>query len=152
MGSSKKKTTQTYKPPAWVEAASRQAIGLGQRIGSQRFEPYTGERVAGLSDNEQRGIALAGSSAGSWRPYIDSATSALQRFAQPFTSANISSYMNPYIKGALDPAAREIRDQGALRLNELQATQALRSLWQGLLSGIRGGRGQMGTGSTGGAP
>jgi hypothetical protein len=39
--------------------------------------------------------------------------------------------MNPYIKGALDPAAREVREQGALRLNELRSTQSQRDSFGG---------------------
>ena len=50
MGKGKKETTtRTYTPPSWVEGGARQAVGLGRKIGSQEYTPYTGERVAPLS-------------------------------------------------------------------------------------------------------
>lgn len=112
-GKKKKKQTQTYNPAGYVEGASQQAIEIGQRIGGQQYTPYSGERVAPLSANEQMGIDLAASSAGSAQPYYDEAAGLARRGTQQFADADIQSYMNPYIKGALDPAAREIREEGA---------------------------------------
>lgn len=112
-GSSKKRTTQTYTPPSWVEGASQQAIGLGRRLGSQQYSAYSGNRVAGLSENEQMGMQLARDSVGIAQPYIDNAAALTQRGTQQFADADMSQYINPYIKGALDPAAREIREEGS---------------------------------------
>ena len=113
MGSKKKKTTQTYTPPSWVEGASKQAIGIGQRIGNQAYTEYTGERTAGLSANEQQGLDMASSTAGASQPYYQQAGALAERGTQQFADADMSQYMNPYIKNALDPAAREIREEGA---------------------------------------
>lgn len=124
MGSKKRKQTQTYTPAGYVEQGARQAIGLGQRIGRQQYQAYGGERVAGLSENEQAGIGLARTTAGASQPYYDQARSLAERGSQQFTDANMQAYMNPYIEAALDPAARQIREQGALRLNELDKNAA----------------------------
>lgn len=131
MGSTTKKSKQTYTPPSWVEDASKDAIALGRKIGSREYTAYTGERIAGLSENERKGIALANTAAGGWQPYLDKASAALERAAVPFTGANIDAYMNPYIKGALDPAARELREQGALTMNNLRSTQSQRNAFGG---------------------
>lgn len=112
-GKSKKKTTTTYTPPSWVEDASKQAVGIGRRIGSKQFRAYEGERVAGLSRNEQRGMDLARSSVGIADPYFDKAESYADRGTQSWADADQDKFINPYIKGALDPAAREIREEGA---------------------------------------
>lgn len=111
-GKSKKKTTSTYTPPSWVENASKQAIGIGQRIGNQRFQAYGKDRVAGLSENELLGMEKARSSVGIGDPYFEQAANYAERGAQSWADADQSRYMNPYIKGALDPAAREIREEG----------------------------------------
>ena len=124
MGGKKKKTTQTYKPPSWIESGSRQAMQIGQRIAGQQYQEYDGERVAGLSDNEQRGMALAQSSTGVATPYYEEGAGLARRSAQQFKDANMADYMNPYIKGALDPAAREIREQGSRNINNLESRAA----------------------------
>lgn len=116
-GSKKKSTTQTYRPPSWVEQGAQQAIGIGQQIASQEYTPYEGQRVAGLSQNEQMGMEMARDLAGASTPYYEEAAGLARSGTQSWTDISQSerdAYMNPYIKGALDPAAREIREQGAM--------------------------------------
>lgn len=124
MGSKKKKTTQTYQPPSWIEGASKQAVGIGQRIAGQEYTPYEGERVAALSENEQAGIDMARDTAGAAQPYYQQAGALVDRGTQQFTDTNIQDYMNPFIEGALDPAAREIREEGARGAMELDSRAA----------------------------
>lgn len=123
-GKKKQKSTQTYRPPSWVEGASQEAVGLGQQIARQEYKPYEGQRVAGLSQNEQLGMELARDSVGIASPYYDEAAALTRRGSQQFKDANISDYMNPYIKSALDPAAREIREEGAREAMALDARAA----------------------------
>lgn len=120
-GKKKQKSTQTYKPPSWVEGAAQEAVGLGQQIARQEYKPYEGQRVAGLSQNEQLGMELARDSVGIASPYYDEAAALTRRGTQQFKDANISDYMNPYIESALDPAARKIREQGAREAMALDA-------------------------------
>lgn len=130
-GKSKKKTTSTYTPPSWVEAGSRDAISIGRRIGGQQFQQYEGERVAGLSDAERRGIDLAQASVGIARPYLDEASEYARRGTESWTDADQSAYINPYIKGALDPAARELREQGQRDVSALEGRAAMMSAFGG---------------------
>jgi len=113
VGSKKTKSKQTYTPPSWVEGASKQAVGIGQRIGRKQYEAYTGDRVAGLSENERMGVEMARDNVGIAQPYYDKAETYADRGATSWTDADQSRFINPYIKGALDPAAREIREEGA---------------------------------------
>lgn len=123
MGSKKKKATQTYTPPSWVEGGAQSAMQIGQRIGSQQYEEYGGERVAGLSENEQTGMGLARDT-GVGDPYYAKGAALAERGTQQFEDADMSKYMNPFIKNALDPAAREIREQGARDINTLEGKAA----------------------------
>jgi hypothetical protein len=123
-GSKKKTSTQTYRPPSWVEDASKQAIGIGQRIAGQEYEQYSGERIAPLSQNEQMGMQMARDTAGAAQPYYDEASALARRGSQQFSEADMADYMNPYIKNALDPAAREIREQGAREVSALEGRSA----------------------------
>lgn len=123
-GKKKKSTTQTYKPPSWVEGAAQQAVGIGQGIASQEYTPYEGQRVAGLSQNELMGMEMARDSVGIATPYYEEAAGLARSSTQSWadlSQAERDAYMNPYIKGALDPAAREIREQGAMEKMALDA-------------------------------
>lgn len=119
MGGSKKKSTQTFTPPSWVESASKQAIDLGKKIGSQEYTAYEGQRVAGLSQNERRGISMAGTSSALAQPYLDESADLTRRGTMQFKDANISDYINPFVKNALDPAARELEQSGARRITAI---------------------------------
>lgn len=130
-GKDKKTTTTTYKPPSWIEGGAQHAMQIGERIASTPYQNYGGERVAGLSDNEQKAMGMAGTTSGIGQPYIDKAASYAERGTQQFTDANMQDYMNPYIKGALDPAAREIRQEGARGLNAVDAKAASMSAFGG---------------------
>ena len=120
-GSDKKKTKTTYEPPQWVTDSSERAIGIGNKIARQQYEEYGGERVAGLSRNERRAVDRAGTSAAIGRPYFDKAQEYTERGTEQFKDANIQDYMNPYIKSALDPVAREIREGSRTEANRLDA-------------------------------
>lgn len=125
MGSKKKKTTQTYRPPSWVENQARQASGIAGRIASQQYTPYEGERVAGLSENEQMGMEMARDNAGIATPYMQEAAALTRRSTQSFTDPGVAQqYMNPYIESALDPAARKIREQGQRDVAALEGRAA----------------------------
>ena len=131
MGSKKQKQTQTYRPADYVEGGARRAMRLAQGISGQRYTPYTGERVAGLSSNERMGMDLARTSAGSHMPYYNEGAALIRRGAQNFTDADMSAYMNPYIKGALDPAAREIGERMARESNQIGSRMSAMSAFGG---------------------
>lgn len=130
-GGGKQTSTQTYKPPSWVENTARGALSTAQRVSETPYQAYTGQRVAPLSQNEQAGIDLARRSAGGWMSDIDAARGYLQNSGQKFTDADIQSYMNPFIKGALDPAARELNEDTQRRVNTLQGQQKSRGAFGG---------------------
>ena len=62
---------------------------------------------------------MAANSAGSWQPDLNKARGFFDQGSQSFLEADINAYMNPFIKGALDPAARELREDASIRKNAL---------------------------------
>jgi hypothetical protein len=74
---------------------------------------------------------MAGGSVGQYQEDIDRARNLFRRGEERFTDADIESYMNPYIKGALDPAARELREDAAGRVNQLRGQAASRGAFGG---------------------
>ncbi len=112
---SKKKTTTERKIPAWLEAGSQQAVAMGRRIADRPYQAYEGERFAALDPNEQRAMEMAATEGGVYRGDIERSRQLAEQGAQSFLDTDIQAYMNPYIKSALEPAARELREEGMRR-------------------------------------
>lgn len=91
-------------------------------------------RFAELDPNERRAAELAASGSGMYTADLDRARQLTERGAGTFLDADIAAYMNPYIKGALDPAARELRQSIAQDVKEARS-QAARA---GAFGGSRG--------------
>lgn len=110
MSKKNKQTTETAIP-SWLEAGSKQAVALGQKIAEREYTPFEGERIAGLDPSEQRAYEMASGGAGGYEADLGRAREFAELGGQSFLDADIEAYMNPYVKGALDPAAREIREE-----------------------------------------
>lgn len=89
-----------------------------------------------MGDNERRAASLAAQSVGAYQPDMMKARGALEAGSTRFTDADIQSYMNPYIKGALDPVAREARLEGARRRNEIAGQASSMDAWSGSRSAL----------------
>ncbi len=83
-----------------------------------------------MSENEQLGAGVAKDSINAGTGYLDEATAGL-RSVEKFTDADMDAYMNPYIKGALDPAAREIREQSMREQQQLAGMATSQGAWSG---------------------
>lgn len=110
MSSSKKHST-TRQIPKWLEQGSQLATQRATSIADRPYTPFTEQRIASLDPNEQRAVSLAGQGSGEYRQDLDRSRALTERGSQSFLDADIQGYMNPYIEGALEPAAREIREQ-----------------------------------------
>lgn len=128
-----KKSTQTREIPEWLESGSQQAVGLAQDIASRPYEAFQGPRVAGMSANEQLAYDQAQTRGGEYETDLTRARELTEQGAGSFLDADIQGYMNPYIEGALDPAARELREQ-VLRDQQFTKGQA------GMVGAFGGGR------------
>ena len=117
MSKKKKQTTET-KIPTWLEEGSKAAVARGQEIADREYIPYEGERIAGMDPSEQRAYEMANEGVGVWESDLDRSRELTERGSQSFLDADIDAYMNPYVKGALDPAAREIREETARQVGQ----------------------------------
>lgn len=107
------KQTTTQSIPPWLESGSQQAVGIAQRIADRPYQAYEGQRIAGLSEAEQRAGDIAMEGVGGYEADLARSRELAEQGAGSFVDADMQAYMNPYIKGALDPALREIREQMA---------------------------------------
>jgi len=71
-----------------------------------------------MDPSEQRAYEMAQEGVGEWRSDLDRSRELTERGSQSFLEADIDAYMNPYVKGALDPAAREIREETARQVGQ----------------------------------
>jgi hypothetical protein len=133
-GDNTSSTTQTRNIPPWLDAASQGAVGLGAKIATRPYTPYTGQRVAPLDPNEQQAYDLARTQGGSFNQDLNTSRDYANFAARPSTSFDMNAYMNPYIKGALDPAARELRLEGQQQINAAGQQAAM----NGSFGGSRG--------------
>lgn len=121
--SKKSKETKTEIPP-WLEEGSKKAVGIATKIADRPYTPYEKQRFAEASPAEQKAFEMAmGPEAGAWREDIERSREFAERGGQSFLDADIQAYMSPYIESALEPAARELREEG-LRSQERLRQQA----------------------------
>jgi len=80
---------------------------------------YQGERVAGMSPNEREAYMAARYGGAQSFQDLETSRQYAEQAGRQFTDFDMEAYMNPYIKGALDPAAREIREEMAREQREL---------------------------------
>lgn len=136
MGSKKKKveTTDNTADPFMVNmlnTASANARGFGE----QAYTPYTGDRVAGVSDMETNALSNYMGNNVSNRGFVEQGLSMAQQGAQytpdqiqsqNFTDADISGYMNPYMENVIGNALSDIerREMASAENIDAQASKA----------------------------
>lgn len=98
-------TTKTEESPE-VQAMQSQLLSRATNIADRAYTPYTGERVAGLSENERQASELARTGSSEAKSYLDQAGEKAKS-VQSFKDADLSSYTNPYTEAVLQPQLRE---------------------------------------------
>jgi len=111
MGSKKTKSTKKYSPAGFIEEGAKSALGKAQQWADTPYSAYQGDRVAGLSPNEQMAADLAAEGAGDY-------AAPLAEARQRFSEADISAYMNPYTDQVINPALNDLAKQQASRRNQ----------------------------------
>jgi len=133
---SKKKKVQQRDIPAWLSQGSQQAVGMARDIAQRPYTPFTDQRVASFDPNEQRAYDLAATEGGAYRADLDRSRELAERGSQSFLDADIEAYQNPFIKGALEPAARELREEGLRRKQTAQQEAGMASAFGGSRAAI----------------
>ena len=107
-GSKSQRVTSETKLPAWLEQAGEETFDFASDLSRRPYTPYTGARIAPLSGMEVEGVNLLRRSTGAYLPALGTADEFAKAGAQRWDGVWRDEYMNPFIKSALDPAAREI--------------------------------------------
>lgn len=87
-------------------------------------DAFGGMSPVGMQPSSQNAIDLANSSTGSWKPYVDQASTYTDQAAGGVPSINLSTYMNPYLDNALSSSIRKT-EEGATRRRQQLRHQAV---------------------------
>ena len=133
-------TTQQVSIPPEVMARYNSVNARAEGVANQPFQQYGGEFVAPLNEVQQQGIQATGQASQSAQPYYQMGTGLTLAGTQavgPLTSGQISTYMNPYIEGVVDPTLRALQQQQGQQLSQQQADAIKGGAFGGERSGIQ---------------
>ena len=133
-------TTQQVSIPPEVMARYNSVNARAEGVASTPFQQYGGEFVAPLNEVQQQGIQATGQASQSAQPYYQMGTGLTLSGTQavgPLTSGQISTYMNPYIEGVVDPTLRALQQQQGQQLSQQQAEAIKGGAFGGERSGIQ---------------
>lgn len=121
--------------PEWVNTAAQNNLNAAYDVSQNMLGPYTGPRVADMTNGALADIALAQNNIGSTNPAFTSAQNTAAGISNyqpgqinPATLAgtNLSAYMNPYTQNVIGSGLQAIDTQRQQALNQA-ADQAIRS-------------------------
>ena len=130
MGSKTKKTKTKTELPSWVTDASRSAIAKGEAISNREYQGFTGDRVAGLSENEEMASDVARTGFGGAQDFFRQGGEALGN-QQSWTQADRNAFMNPYIETVVNKQLRDTGRSFDQKRAGLERTSSMRSAFGG---------------------
>lgn len=95
--------SQTTSMPSWAEPYYKGYLDQAQQVASQPFQPYEGQRYAGLNDTQYAGLDAMANRAMSGSPLWSTSQQALQQ-----TAGGGMLGGNPYMQQAIDSASSDV--------------------------------------------
>lgn len=83
--------------PSSLKAGRRQALTRASEIADRPYQRYDGQRIAGISQNEQMASRLARTTNSNVESDLDNSRAAIKRSELEFNGDNLNKYMNPYL-------------------------------------------------------
>jgi hypothetical protein len=123
-------TTQNILP-AWWEQYTKNLLGKAEAATSRKYVPYADPndpsnpsfaRIAGFTPEQEKAFDLFERNMGSYQPYVNAATAAVNRGTGSFTDPGVAGrYMNPYIQNVISgigsTAARNLSENILPQIN-----------------------------------
>jgi hypothetical protein len=116
-------TTQTQTIlPAWYTQYAQDLLGRASAATSQPYQRYEAARIAGFQPEQEQAFDLFQQGMGSYQPYVNAATEAVNRGTGSFTDPGVAGrYMNPYIQSVISgigsTAARNLSENILPQIN-----------------------------------
>ena len=118
-----KQTTSEIKLPEYLEKATESLVGSAGDVAKEGYIPYTGPRLAQLTDAEKQTMADAQARSGIGGIRAGEAYTAATASGAPALSS-VGDYMTDYNRNVADIAAREMRNQSAIEQQGIGAQAA----------------------------
>jgi hypothetical protein len=130
------KSTSTVDIPAYVEAGGKKLVSLGTKAADKPFVPYTGDRVAGLNQDQTTAFQQIRNLISGAPKVLDESLAGARTYANaPAQNIEtervvdeggrlgaISDYFNPYTEQALQPAIRKIMEAADQQRKQIGAS------------------------------
>lgn len=103
-------TTTTQFAP-WAQPYAEGYLQRAQQVADQNYQPFPGQRVAGFTPWQQKGMEAMANRAMAGSPVLGTAQQALQgQMTQPQPGAAVNPYMgpNPYLTSQIDQAQGDV--------------------------------------------
>ena len=116
-------TTQTQTIlPAWYTQYAQDLLGRASAATSQPYQRYEAARIAGFQPEQEQAFDLFQQGMGSYQPYVNAATEAVNRGTGSFTDPGVAGrYMNPDIQSVISgigsTAARNLSENILPQIN-----------------------------------
>ena len=117
-------STTQIQLPEYLQKATESLVATAGDVSKEGYIPYTGPRLAGLSQIEKDAIARAQQQTGIAGTQVGQAYTAATAAGAPIGSTDIQRYMDPYMTNVADIAAREARRQSAMEQQGISSQAA----------------------------
>jgi hypothetical protein len=107
-------TTATQGLPLWYEQYLQSIAAKGSKAAGEGYQTYGGQRVAGLTQDQQTAYSNLRSGIGQYQPLIQTAGQYATNAGSGFNQSEFDQYMNPYMEGVTNQIAK----LGARNLSE----------------------------------
>ena len=144
-GQTQKSETQL---PAWVQAAGQKNLAAAYQVSGNMMGPYSGQRVAGMTDAQMGNIDALQQNVGATNPafaYAQNQAAGVGNY-QPsqinagyLANTDLSNYMNPYTQSVIGSGLSALDQQRMQALNQVGDTAVKAGAFGGSRQGISEG-------------
>lgn len=99
-------TVQQQTVPPFLEDAYLKGINRADAASQQKYTPYAGQRLAGLTPDQQQAQQMVQQGVGQFNPTYNAGVAATQAGSAPLTASALGQYMNPYQSQVTDEIGR----------------------------------------------
>lgn len=127
-------SSTTTGPGKQYQSAYSNILKQAQGVAGAAYDPATEKNVAGFTQPTYDAFSGVYGNQGVYQPYASNAFNYAQNAAAPST-ANIDTYMNPYVQNVVDATQSQFNTQNTRQLNDVRS--------QAAKLGALGGSGQL---------
>jgi hypothetical protein len=126
-------TSTSTAPNPQAAAAYSNILNQAQQVAATPYNPYGGQLVAPVNQQQQTGIGTVNQYATAGVPYLQTAEGLQQGAANPLTAAQIQQYYSPYQANVVNATEQQFNNQNAMQQQQVLGNAAA----QGALGGDR---------------